>query len=189
MQETIKGLQEVYAYNEKVVPDVDKYLDEIGVGHLKYHEKEGKFREVGLPFFNNRDKINLYGKDLDEIESHIINLSKVSTDITELKGISVSKGKIKGTVQLIKDPNNLHQAKEGAILVTGMTRPQFNERIIKCKGIITDEGNILSHASIITREYGIPSLVGTKNATKVFKDGDIVELDATNAIARLIKRN
>ena len=184
--EQIESLKEVYAYNERVIPDVENYLVKLGIDHLKYDQSEGEFREIGLFFFNNHEKVSLFGDDLEEIESYIKSLSKIDVNLKELKGISVSKGKITGRVQVIKDPNKLNQAKEGFILVTGMTRPQFNNILRKCKGIIADEGNVLSHASILAREFGIPCIVRTKIATEILKDNDLVELDADNGVVRKI---
>jgi pyruvate,water dikinase len=54
----------------------------------------------------------------------------------------------------------------------------------KATGIVTDFGGMLCHAAIISREYGIPCVVGTQKATKVFKDGDLIELNAYNGTAR-----
>jgi phosphohistidine swiveling domain-containing protein len=185
---TIKSLQNVYAYNERVVPDVERYLSELNIGHLNHMQTEGEFKEVGLLFFNGQENVSLYDEDLEELESFIKGLSNIETDLKELKGISVSSGIITGMVQIVKDPNKLHEINIENILVTGMTRPQFNHILCKCKGIIANEGNILSHAAILAREFQIPCVVGTKFATEILRDGDIVELDATNGIVRLLQR-
>ena len=57
----------------------------------------------------------------------------------------------------------------------------------KAAAIITDEGGITSHAAIVSREYGIPCIVGTENATKVLKDGDRVEVDAIKGLVKIIQ--
>ena len=57
----------------------------------------------------------------------------------------------------------------------------------KAAAIVTDEGGITSHAAIVSRELGIPCVIGTKFATKVFKDGDLIEVDADKGIVRKIK--
>jgi pyruvate,water dikinase len=59
----------------------------------------------------------------------------------------------------------------------------------KCIGLITDEGGITSHASIVSRELQIPSIIGTKVATKVFSDGDLIEIDTSKNIAIKIALN
>ena len=81
---------------------------------------------------------------------------------------------------------NVKAFDEGDILVTGMTRPEFMNVIKKASAIITDVGGILCHAAITAREMKIPCIVGTAVATKVLKDGDIVEVDANSGIVKII---
>ena len=70
--------------------------------------------------------------------------------------------------------------------MTPMTRPEFLPLMKKAKAIITDEGGITCHAAIVSRELGIPCIIGTKIATKVLKDNDLVEVDAEKGIVRKI---
>jgi pyruvate,water dikinase len=65
-----------------------------------------------------------------------------------------------------------------------MTSPEFIDVIRKAGAIVTDVGGLTSHAAVVARELGIPCIVGTKHATKVLKDGDLVEIDATNGVVR-----
>lgn len=103
-----------------------------------------------------------------------------------VSGRVASLGKAVGPVKIINvdytDLGLLHKEiatmNKGDILIAETTSPEL---IIACKkaaAIVTDIGGLLSHAAIVSREFGIPCIVGTKNATKVFKDGDIVEVDA-----------
>jgi len=69
-----------------------------------------------------------------------------------------------------------------------MTRPEFVPLMKKAAAIITDEGGITSHAAIISREMNIPCIIGTKIATKIFKDGDLVEVDADKGIVKILKK-
>ena len=68
-----------------------------------------------------------------------------------------------------------------------MTRPEMAIAMKKAAAIVTDEGGITSHAAVISRELRIPCIIGTKIATKVFKDGDIVEVDAEKGVVKKIK--
>jgi len=72
----------------------------------------------------------------------------------------------------------------GDILVSHMTDPEIVVAMKKAGAIITDMGGITCHAAIVSRELGIPCVIGTKIATKVFKDGDEVEVDATKGVVR-----
>jgi pyruvate,water dikinase len=68
-----------------------------------------------------------------------------------------------------------------------MTRPEYVPLMKKAAGIITDEGGITCHAAIVSRELKIPCVIGTKIATKVLKDGDMVEVDADKGIVKILK--
>ncbi len=184
LEENLKLLKEIYAYNEKVVPDVESYLRNIGVDYLTYKEAKKVLKNVGLFFFNEEETTIYYDDEMEELESFIKEKSPNSVDLSEVSGVIANKGKITGQVQVIDHPNKLEKVKEGAILITTMTRPQFNHILRNCKAIVCNEGNILSHAAILTRESNIPCIVGTKIATEIFKDGDEVEVDANNGIVR-----
>jgi pyruvate, water dikinase len=85
-------------------------------------------------------------------------------------------------------PEDCKLLKRGEILVSNMTHPDYIIGMRKSGAIVTDEGGISSHAAIISRELGIPCIIGTKIATKVFKDGDHVEVDANKGIVKVIKK-
>lgn len=78
--------------------------------------------------------------------------------------------------------------KEGNILVAMATNPTFVPVMRKAGAIVTDMGGLTCHAAIVSREWGIPCVVGTKIATKVLKDGDLVEVDANKGIVKIIKK-
>jgi pyruvate,water dikinase len=67
-----------------------------------------------------------------------------------------------------------------------MTRPEYMPAILKAAAIIADEGGITCHAAIVSRELGIPCIVGTKIATQALKDGDLVEVDADKGIVKIL---
>lgn len=105
-----------------------------------------------------------------------------------IKGIVTCKGEAKGKVVIVKDRSELHKVENGDILVTRLTTPDFVVAMRKSKGIVTDLGGITSHAAVTSRELGIPCIVGTKNATKVLNDGDLVELDMEKGIVKLLEK-
>jgi len=109
----------------------------------------------------------------------------------EIKGSCASRGFVRGKVKILNhDAQDIsHEMmimEKGSILVATQTKPQLMTAIAKASAIITDEGGICSHAAIISREFGIPAIIGTGNATKMLKDGDFVEVDADNGIVRKI---
>lgn len=99
----------------------------------------------------------------------------------ELMGTSVHKGEVIGEVKIVK-VSSLKKIKsldlKNKILVTPMTQPEIVPFLNGCLGIITDEGGMLCHASIVAREFNLPCIVGTKIATKVLKNNQKVKLDA-----------
>lgn len=107
--------------------------------------------------------------------------------VDEFRGTPASLGNVEGEVMIITKEEDFAKMKNGAILVSVMTRPEYVPIMKKAKGIITDEGGLTCHAAVVSREFGIPCIVGTKLATRVLKDGDIVELDAAKGIVKIKK--
>ena len=105
-----------------------------------------------------------------------------------VKGTTGYGGKATGTVKVITDPSNASHFERGDVLVTGSTRPEYLPIMEKAAAFVTDAGGILSHAAITAREMKKPCVIGTKVATKVFKDGDFVEVDADTGIVRILEQ-
>ncbi|MCD8360863.1 MAG: phosphoenolpyruvate synthase [Acidaminococcaceae bacterium] len=103
-----------------------------------------------------------------------------------VKGLPASPGKVSGHVHVILDPSRIDEFKEGEILVTEMTAPDWVPAMKKAKAIVTDSGGMTCHASIVSRELGIPCIVGTKSrgeaATTTIPDGIDVTIDATHGV-------
>ena len=99
-----------------------------------------------------------------------------------IKGMGASPGSASGVVKIVRDIQELSKVKEGDILVTVMTTPDMVPVMSIAKGIITDEGGMTCHAAIVSRELGIPCIVGTKNATVLLKENMVVSVDGTKGI-------
>jgi phosphohistidine swiveling domain-containing protein len=112
----------------------------------------------------------------------------LNKNIRLISGTPASKGQVIGQVSVILGSRDFIKFKKGQILVTEMTRPEFIQIIKKSKAIITDEGGLTCHAAIVARELKIPCMVGSKIATKVLKDGDLVEVDANQGVVKIIKK-
>lgn len=97
-----------------------------------------------------------------------------------LSGLPASPGVGSGVVKVIKDLSDLDKIVEGDVLVTIMTNPDMVVTMQKCSAIVTNEGGMTAHAAIVSREMGIPAVVGTKKATEVLKDGMIITVDGSN---------
>ena len=94
-----------------------------------------------------------------------------------LEGLNASPGIASGTVKIVKDISELDKIQQGDVLVTKMTDPDYVVAMKKASAIITDEGGITAHAAIISRELGIPAVVGTEKATQILKENDIITVD------------
>ena len=108
-------------------------------------------------------------------------------EIEVICGTCASLGNATGVVRVLTTLNSISEMKEGEILVAPMTRPEYVPAMKKAAAIVTDEGGITSHAAIVSRELGKPCVIGTKNATKVLKDGDIVEVKASHGQIVVLK--
>jgi phosphoenolpyruvate synthase/pyruvate phosphate dikinase len=113
--------------------------------------------------------------------------SKINFDITEIKGKPASPGKVTGRVKICNSASESIKVELGDILVTTMTTPDYVPSMKVAGAIVTNEGGLLCHAAIISRELGKPCVIATKIATQVFKDGDMVEVDADKGIIRILK--
>lgn len=112
-----------------------------------------------------------------------------NSDSKVLKGSVAHKGKVVGPAKIVITASDFAKVNPGDILVASMTRPEFMPVIERCGGIVTDEGGITCHAAIVAREFKKPCIIGTRNATKVLKDGDVVEVDADRGMVKIIKQN
>src|SRR3989344_3606574 len=101
---------------------------------------------------------------------------------TEIKGVSASPGRARGRVHIIRKTYEMSDFKTGEILVTNQTTPEFVPIMKKAAAIVTEQGGITSHAAIVSRELKKPCVIGTKTATSVLMDGEMVTVDADKGI-------
>jgi len=141
---------------------------------------------ASLLFTDNKIEI-LTGEQL--ANAKVARTKKVAP-VTELAGFVAFPGKYSGRVKIVTIPEETEGVQIGDVLVSPMTDPYYVPAMVKAGAIITDEGGILSHAAIVSRELGIPCIIGTKIATKVLKDNDIVEVDATTreGLVKILRR-
>lgn len=111
---------------------------------------------------------------------------RVPKQVTVLRGTTAHPGFLHGKVRIVITREQQEAMRKGEVLVSTMTTPYLMEAVRKAAAIVTDEGGLTAHAAIVARELNIPCIVGTKVATKVFKDGDLVEVDAIHGSVRKI---
>jgi rifampicin phosphotransferase len=103
-----------------------------------------------------------------------------------LRGLCVSPGIVEAEVVVMRDPGEFAAMKRGAILVAPATDPSWTPLFTLASGVIVEVGGMLSHASTIAREYGLPALANVRHATRVLKSGERVRLDASGGTVRRV---
>lgn len=187
---------------EKYLKEIQKRTKRKGLHKLNYKEIADLLRGVKITIFNRKNwvlgKFNnwelITGKGALKIIYSLERVILKKAENKELKGQIANSGFYCGQVKFIPFDikknlvADIRKMKKGDVLVTGSTGP---EMILACKkagAIITEEGGICSHAAIVSRELGIPCIIGTKIATQVLKDGDLVEVDANKGVVKILKR-
>src|SRR3989338_8591431 len=173
--------------------------------------KNGKFdsEDGKLKFGNENDELNLktvrarkeaffFMVREDGIEQHTGEMAikrrkeELAADVNNIqdfRGIIASLGKAQGPVKIcFSSSEALQKIKKGDIIVASMTMPDYLPAMKKAAAIVTDEGGATSHAAIVSRELKIPCIVGTKIATKVLSDGELVEVNANHGVVRRLKK-
>ena len=107
--------------------------------------------------------------------------------VVEVKGLCACAGTAIGPAKIITSAAELAKLEPGDILVTYQTTPDFVRAMKRAAAIVTNEGGITCHAAIVSRELGIPCVIGTRIATQVFKDGDVLQVKASHGIVRKVK--
>ena len=99
-----------------------------------------------------------------------------------LHGTGANHGKVTAKVNIVTEPGTLPQKIPGTILVVPYTTPLMTIALMSCVGIISEQGGITSHASIVAREFGLPCIVGVANATKELKPGQIITMNGEKGV-------
>ncbi len=198
LEEVMDDFKEARLYSEPIYSRTEKFfrefakavskkenIDENYLTCLTQDELEGYIENNSLPNVSDLEKryngcvLNFENEKL-EIDFNVDEIKNSLSNKGEIVGVVAYPGKVKGICRIIKDPHNVKVFNEGDILITGMTRPEFLPLVEKASAIVTDVGGKLCHAAISAREFKIPCIIGTENATSLLKDGDLIEVDADN---------
>jgi len=153
---------------------IDDRLDVCGYWFIDDHKFTLIDKEIATTFLNKQKSL---------IESIVENSSKNNEDIV---GICASVGKVEGIVKIINGIEDFEKFKTDDILVAESTTADYVPLMRKAGGIIAEHGGVTCHAAIVSRELGIPAIVGYPLATKVFHDGQRVYFDAITGIVKII---
>ncbi len=134
-----------------------------------------------------KDEVLIVTEEHPEILSEIDKAITIET-IPELTGQSTYRGRAVGIARIVLSSHDFSKVKQGDIVITPTTRPDFLPIMRIAGAIVTNEGGLLSHAAIVSRELHKPCVIGTKTATKMFQDGDRIEVDADNGVVKRIEK-
>ena len=162
-------------------------LDYMSGKAVDFKKIDGRKNEYLLIMENGKIK-EYFGSEINiRLKTELKHLSVRNKN--KVVGKTACKGFAKGKARLVFTRNDYKKIQKNEILVTPMTKPDIELYLKLVKGIVTNDGGALCHASIISREMNIPCVVGTKIATDIFKDGDLVEVDADKGIVRKIDKS
>lgn len=165
-----------------------KLNDIKSLAEIKTMQKIFSDRRHGVFFLVNDEEqeISVVGDEYREVESYLAKIRGDEID-EELHGSISNPGTAIGPAAICTTLESITKVKDGDILIASITRPEYMPAIRKAAAIVTDEGGITCHAAIVSREMNIPCIVGTKKATKMFKDGEMLEVRANHGVVRKIK--
>jgi pyruvate,water dikinase len=109
-----------------------------------------------------------------------------NSDTNKVKGSPGSAGVARGTARVIRSLAEAGKLQPGDVLVTVSTEPPWTPLFATAAAVVTDQGGVLSHTAVVAREYRIPAVVGTGNATTTFKDGELIEVDGNAGAVRVV---
>ncbi len=186
-----RATEKILAIFKKIRPQLKSSINFLTFDELYKKapsDREIKKRKNGFIYFEGSVYAGVSLADFQKLKKIEISEEEdiVSEEIKEIKGATAMGGRVRGGVKVVIDIKQLKKVKDGDILVAPMTTPHFLSVIKKSAAIVTDEGGVTCHAAIVARELDIPCVIGTKIATKVLKDGDMVEVDATRGIVKKI---
>lgn len=149
------------------------------------NKEQAKRRKRYLCVYKNQQETiitNNFSQELKKITRSV----KAAKTIKSITGNPINKGIVRGKVKIITQNTPYQEIPRKAIIVTQMSTPEMTPFLKRAKALITDEGGLLCHAAIFAREFKIITILGTKIATQVLSDGDLVEVDANKGIIKKI---
>lgn len=169
-----KRLQDKQKISDRMVIEIAKIGIKLHRHYFFPQDAEWAVEKGKLYFVQTRPVTTI--KEIKETEE----INTVETRKPLLVGQPASPGIVTGEVNIIKSSKEISKIRKGDVLVTVMTTPDFVPAMKKAVAIVTDRGGQTSHAAIVSRELGIPCVVGTEEATSVLKKEKFITVDGTN---------
>jgi len=148
--------------------------------------KINRLGRYAIQFFDGRQSRVFIGTEAKQIVKPILSALHVPMPVTELTGDVAYPGRVRGRAVIVNIAAEMSKFRAGDILISYVTDPSLLPIMKKARAFVTNTGGLTCHAAIVARELHKPCVVGTKVATQVFKDGDMVEVDANKGIVKKI---
>lgn len=160
------------------VIELAKLADKLQKHYFYPQDSEWAIEDDKIFLVQTRPITTIEAIDKGRKESTSVDVKKATEKLKLLvKGDSASPGLVSGVVRHIMTPKDMYRLKVGEIMVTTMTTPDFVPAMKKAAALVTDKGGQTSHAAIVSRELGLPCVVGTKTGTKILKEGRVVTVN------------
>ena len=182
-------------YLKDIVKEIEKrtgcniaYLTPEEVGQLLLEKRDFKDeiekRKQALVMMTFGEKIHvLSGDEAIEFDKTLL---AVNLKESNLKGQPAFKGVVKGKAVVVASTEDFHKIKHGEVLIAHTTTPEIVPFLKDIKAIVTEEGGILSHPAVISREMKVPCIIGVAGCTEAIKDSQLVEVDADKGVVNIL---
>jgi len=162
----------------------DLHKEQIGQAQRDHSLKLLPLIEENLKPYKLMEKVKQFPNFIDSRGKIFRNIIKAGEG--DLAGMAVSNGVIKGKAKVLATPYE-KPLEPGEILVTAATEPAWTPVFSNASGVVLEVGGGLQHGAIIAREYGLPCVSGLPGVTEIIKDGDMLEVDGTNGIVKILQ--
>ncbi|NUN11756.1 phosphoenolpyruvate synthase [Candidatus Micrarchaeota archaeon] len=176
--EVPEEIQEIQKLKENEITELAKYGKQIEEHYQHPQDIEWAVENGKVYIVQSRNITTLKKHETQASNQKQTN----TTSKTILKGLGASPGIASGRVKIIHSAKEIDLVEKGDVLVTEMTSPDYVPAMKRAAAIVTDSGGMTCHAAIVSRELGIPAIVGSKTATSILKDGEEITVDATHGV-------
>lgn len=144
----------------------------------KISEYESRFNNRKRAAWPENGQVYIYNFSSEKEYNQLLNLVSKKPPSNKIAGLIACKGFVQGRARVIKSQDDLLKFEKGEIMVAYKTQPKYTPYMVRAAAMVTNIGGITSHAAIVAREFSIPCIVGTENATEMIKTGQIITVDA-----------
>jgi rifampicin phosphotransferase len=156
-----------------------------GLAARRREDRERRRLLVPPPLIPEDTRVTLGPWDITDVA--LLGADRTRGEDQELRGSGVSSGRVRGPVRVLRSVHDGLDVRPGDVLVVSHLTPAWSAMLTRVAAVVTDVGGSLSHGSIVARELGVPAVMGTGNATRVLREGQVVYVDGAAGTVRLVE--